>query len=491
MSQRDSRHVRGWFYRWVPVCLVLLLLVAAGAAYRFDVGERWLGIQPAAPADNPADSPADVAPPAGLDLPAAVPAESVAEPATPGPVSKAAVRDAIGKQFQNPEIGKRFSALVSPLTTGGPALSTGSGALMPASTLKLLTATAALNSIDAGTTFATTVVAAGPRRIVLVGGGDPYLASRPTKGSDLAQTFPARADVVTLARRTATALKQRGVTRVRLAYDDSLFSGPVASPGWEKSYLPESVVAPITALWVDRGSDDSGYGRVSDPSLRAAEVYAAALASAGVRVTGAPGPAKAPAGSVELARVESAPVEQIVQHVLDVSDNEGAEVLGHQVGLAVEGDGSFGGGVRGVLATLKGLGVDTTGAALHDGSGLSRQDRLRPQTLVDVLRLAADDAHPELRPVLEGLPVAGFTGSLADRFAETDPAGGGRVRMKTGTLTGVRALAGLVMDLDGNVMVMVMLANGVPVDETLDAKSRVALEKAAASLAACHCGRAA
>ncbi|CUR60517.1 D-alanyl-D-alanine carboxypeptidase/D-alanyl-D-alanine-endopeptidase [metagenome] len=491
MSQRDSRHVRGRLYRWLPVAVVLALLVAAGAAYRFDVGERWFDVEPTAPADKPGDGPADVAPPPGLELPTSVPAGPVAEPAVASPLDRATVRRAIGRQFQNPEIGKRFSALVAPLADGGPALSRGDGVLMPASTLKLLTAAAALSTIDAGTRFATTVVQPGPRRIVLVGGGDPYLASRPTSAADRARTYPARADVVTLARRTANALKKQGTSTVRLSYDDSLFSGPVASPGWEPTYLPEAVVAPITALWVDRGVDDSGFGRVSDPSLRAAQVYAAALAKVGIRVTGALQRAKAPGAAGELARVESAPVEQIVQHVLDVSDNEGAEVLGHQVGLASDGDGSFAGGVRGVTTSMRSLGVDMSGAILHDGSGLSRQDRLRPQTLVDVLRVAADPARPELRPVLEGLPVAGFTGSLADRFAEGDPAGGGRVRVKTGTLTGVRALAGLVSDLDGNLMVLVMIANGVPADETRDAKSRLALEKAAASLAGCHCGSAA
>ena len=103
-------------------------------------------------------------------------------------------------------------------------------------------------------------------------------------------------------------------------------------------------------------------------------------------------------------------------------------------------DGSFGGATTGVRRTLSDLGVPLAGAVIRDGSGLSRHNRLRARTLVEVLRLAASDDHPDLRPVLTGLPVGGFTGSLAYRFADVPPAGVGRVRAKTGTLTGVSAL---------------------------------------------------
>ncbi len=488
MSRGDSHHVGGLLYRWGPVLLVLALLASAAASYRFDLGERWLGLEQGDPVENPGA----VAPPESLDLPDAPAAQEVALPITAAEgarIDASKVRTAIGRQFANPDLGKGFTAAISALSGGPPALTAGTGQAIPASTLKVLTAAAALEVFEPGTVFATRVLEANDRRIILVGGGDPYLASRPPSPSERAQTYPARADVVTLARKTATSLAAQGQRAVSLAYDDSLFSGPVASPTWEPGYLPEGVVAPITALWVDRGAAPSGFGRVADPSLRAAEVFAEALERAGIRVRRSPQRTIAPASAAEIARVESPPVEQIVQHVLDVSDNEGSEVLSHQVGLAVNDEASFEAGAAGVLSTLKTLGVDTQGAVLHDGSGLSRKDRLRPQTLVEVLRLAASPEHPELSPVLEGLPVAGFTGSLADRFDEGDPAGRGRVRAKTGTLTGVQALAGVVSDVEGNLMVIVLIANRVAVADATDA--RTALDRAAASLAACRCGSAA
>jgi D-alanyl-D-alanine carboxypeptidase/D-alanyl-D-alanine-endopeptidase (penicillin-binding protein 4) len=272
---------------------------------------------------------------------------------------------------------------------------------------------------------------------------------------------------------------------VRVGYDDSLFAGPQFAPTWEPDYGPDEVVAPITALWVDEGRPRSGFGRVPDPSDRAARVFAAALAQQGITVLGAPEQVRAGADARELARVDSAPLAQIVERVLDVSDNEAAEVLGHHVGLAAGGEGSFAGGVRGVEKTLRDLGVPLTGAALYDGSGLSRADRLDPATLMALLRLVADPEHPELRPVLTGLPVAGFTGSLAYRFEEKARGGTGTVRAKTGTLTGVSGLAGVVTDRDGTPLVFVVVADKVAVVDTLDA--RAALDRIAADLAGCAC----
>src|SRR5262249_45240090 len=203
-------------------------------------------------------------------------------------------------------------------------------------------------------------------------------------------------------------------------------------PGWPKGSGADDVVTPITALWADEGLDPDGFGRVADPPATAAAVFASYLAKNGITVTGAPREQEAPARAREIARVTSLPVADIVERTLQYSDNEGAEVLGHQVGLAVAGEGSYAGGVRGVQTTLRRLGIDLRGARLYDGSGLSRHDRLDPRTLLDVLRLASASDHPELRSVVSGLPVAAFDGSLTDRFEGR--AGRGWVRAKTGTL---------------------------------------------------------
>lgn len=488
MSGRDARHPSrarrpapagrgGALLRWLPVLLVLAILAGAFASYRFDLGGR-LGV--AAP--DPATDPAAVAPPEGLVLPALRAPRAVARAIGAGDVrtDPAAVRRALAGSLRDRDLGRDVLAAVAGLGEDGTVFTSGGATGMPASTTKLLTTTAALSALGPRHTFRTSVVRAGRGDVVLVGGGDPFLASRPAPG-----TYPHVADVTTLARTTAERLRRDGVRRVRVDYDDTRFSGPAVSPHWPASYIPDAVVSPITALWVDEGRSATGYGRVADPSETAATVFAGVLARHGVRVIGVPRERPAPQGAPELAGVDSAPLSQVVERILLVSDNEAAEVLGHQVGLAVDGSGSFAGGVRGVEAELRRLGVDLTGARLNDGSGLSRQDRLAPTTLVSVLQTAASARHPELRSVVTGLPVAGFTGSLADRFDGAAPEGRGRVRAKTGTLTGVSALAGIATDVSGDPMVFALVADRVRLPDTLDARD--ALDDAAARLGACRC----
>jgi D-alanyl-D-alanine carboxypeptidase/D-alanyl-D-alanine-endopeptidase (penicillin-binding protein 4) len=183
--------------------------------------------------------------------------------------------------------------------------------------------------------------------------------------------------------------------------------------------------------------------------------------------------------------VSSAPLAQIAQWVLEVSDNEGAEVLAHHVAIAEDRPASFAGAAEAVGTVLSGLGVDTTGARIYDGSGLSRENRLAPETLLSVLEVAADDEQPELRQVVAGLPVAGFTGSLTYRFESGDEEGLGRVRAKTGTLTGVHGLAGVVTTRDGTELAFVAIADRVKLVNNLDARERI--DQVAAALAACDC----
>jgi len=478
VARRDPRHAgpaRDPWLHLVPTLVVLLVLAAAVVSWR--VTGR---------ADAEDSGPASVPPPPGLSLPSPAPLSPVARPAGPsGPTSldPARVREALAPSLHDHDLGRHVRVLVAPVQQGAaPVFSSGRGVATPASTMKLLTTTAALDALGPEHTFTTKVVDAARGRVVLVGGGDPYLASKPVDRA----TYPQRADVRTLARETAAELARDGRRRVRLGYDASLFTGPAVDPHWPADYVPDGVVAPITALWVDEGRTASGT-KVADPARAAADAFAAALRKAGVAVRGKPRPETAPAGATELAAVRSAPLAEIVEETLTVSDNEAAEVLGHQVGLAVAGTGSFRAGAEAVEQTLTGLGVPLDGARIHDGSGLSREDRLDPRTLLAVLQLAADPGHPDLRAVVTGLPVAGFTGSLDDRFDQSAPQGRGRVRAKTGTLTGISALAGIATDRDGEAMVFALMSDKVALVDTLGA--RAALDDLAASLAACHCGR--
>ncbi|MBU2075743.1 MAG: D-alanyl-D-alanine carboxypeptidase/D-alanyl-D-alanine-endopeptidase, partial [Actinobacteria bacterium] len=320
-----------------------------------------------------------------------------------------------------------------------------------------------------------------PRRGV-VGGGDPFLERRPDADAE-----PDRADLATLARRTARALREVGVRSIRLGYDDGLFSGPSWNPTWPETYRGD-VIAPITALMVDDGRPAEGSGRSLDPSYAAADSFAALLRQRGIRIVGVPRESAAPDGATPLAQVESAPVGQLVDRLLQVSDNETAEVLLRHVGLATGGAGSTKDGVAGVREVLEELGVGVP-RRLRDGSGLSRDNLIAPETLVGLLQVAASSEQSDpLRGLFPGLPVAGFSGSLTFRFDDAPPAAVGRVRAKTGTLRGVRSLAGLVVSRDGTPMVFALMADRIAEED--DETAEAVLDRAAAALAACRCGRA-
>ena len=480
MGRRDRRHGTGAFWRWAPVALVLVLLAGAGAAYRFDLADSWAASWFGADEPDPATEPAAVAPPPDLTLPALEAPPVVAEPTDGTRPAADRVSRALAPFLTDRKLGRRVFAAVADADRGRAAYTTGTGTAIPASTTKLLTTTAALEVLGPDHRFQTRVVRGDGRRIVLVGGGDPLLAR--TAGAD---DWPHRADIATLARLTAAQLAQDGRRRVALSYDDSLFSGPAVNPHWPPAYVPDGVVSPITSLWLDEGRAASGFGRVADPAATAASEFAGLLAKRGIRVTGRIGEAHVADGAAEVAAVTSPPLSTIAEWVLTVSDNEAAEVLARHVGLAVSGEGSFEAGTAAVLQTLRGLGVAVDDARVYDGSGLSRENRLNPETLLDVLRVALEPRHPELDATLTGLPVAGFTGSLTVRFVDAPEAGRGLVRAKTGTLTGVSSLAGTVTDQDGTTMVFALMADRVRLPNTLYARD--ALDDAAAALAACHC----
>lgn len=465
----------------MPTLLVLVLLASGLAAYRFELGQRYL---PWLAAD-PATEPEEVAPPPGLDLPPwAVPTPDEDPLDTTRQIAPDKVGAALAAGLGDPDLGRHVVAAVDDLSGTSDVWTSGDGRFLPASVTKLLTLGAALDSLGPGHRFTTRVVSGTtPREVVLVGGGDPYLDSRPATPDEAAAVYPVRVDVTSLAFTTAQALGGRG--RVRVRFDDSLFTGPTDNPAWRRDYVRDDIVSPITALMVDGGREADGFARAEDPSLAAARAFAAGLAEAGMRVVGGPERVVVPPGAAELAAADSAPLAEIAERILEVSDNEGAEVIGRHVGIAATGTGSFEAGAAGVLETLRALGIDVSTAELYDGSGLSRRNRITTSLVLGLLQHAAGPAGERMRSLVSGLPVAGFTGSLAFRFDGDPPLARGLVRAKTGTLSGVHALAGMVVGRDGTPMVFVVAADRTPPADGVDAQE--AIDRLAASLASCRC----
>lgn len=416
-----------------------------------------------------------VAAPVGLESDPRLGPTTQAAPVV-GEVDPAAVEAAVAGPLGDADLGERVGISVIDPVTGEEVLRRGPEALVPASTTKILTAAAALEAIGPAHTFETTVEREG-ERVILVGGGDPYLVA--ARGDD--SSFAERADLRTLAERTAKFLDSADVAQVTLGYDESLFTGPGASAAWEDSYVPNQIVTPISPLWADRGIRDGV--RTREPARAAAERFADLLRSEGVDVQGQVEEVEAQ-GSDPIARVQGPTVEQTVEALLLSSSNEATEVLARHVAIAEGEESSFDGGAAAVRAVLSAAEVPLEGLELNDGSGLSRQNAIDPTTLAQVVAAAIRGDHwPELLP---GLPVGGFLGSLDDRYDGSAAAGAGVVRAKTGTLTGVHSIAGYVTDARG-----VPLAFALMVDDTGDInplETQAALDDVAAALATCECG---
>jgi len=451
---------------------------------------------PLASARPSAAHPPAAGPPA---RPGTTPLPGSALAARPGgpPPTAAGVRAAVAAALADPELAGRLGVAVVDPRTGR--LVYGSGQdhpFVPASTQKLFTAVAAIDTLGAERRLATRVVRSGaaspaaaaspgaPVSLVLVGGGDVSLARTAAVAGQPPVTgaTAGAADVATLAARTAAALP--GVRQVRLSVDTSLFTGPAGNPHWAPYYLVGGQVSPVSALSVDAGRVGPGRRvRSADPGLAGAQQLASDLRSRGLTVTLAGAPVRAAATAPTVAAVQSPTVAALVAHMLTTSDNDYAEALFRLVAVASGQRADFRGGAGAVLADLRRRGVDVRPLRLYDGSGLSRLDRATPTALAAALSAAVRE--PALRPVADGLGVAGVSGTVATGFTGPAAAGRLRVRAKTGTLSAVSALAGTVSTAGSGELVFAFLSDTL--HTTYPNGPRRALELAAARLAECGC----
>jgi D-alanyl-D-alanine carboxypeptidase/D-alanyl-D-alanine-endopeptidase (penicillin-binding protein 4) len=323
--------------------------------------------------------------------------------------------------------------------------------MRPASTQKLLTASAALLELGADTRFRTTVVGAAPVSgtvtgdVALVGGGDPVLAT-----ADYAARFARQPQTFTDLDSLAAAVAAGGVQHVTGAVlgDASRYDQERSVPGWPARYVDDHEVGPLSGLSVNDGfaayPTPGAYRPIvpaDDPAAQAAAVFTVLLQAHGVQVDGGSRSGPAPTGTGTLAAIESPPLRTVVAQMLEESDNTTAELLTKELGRAA-GQPSTAGGRARITDLLTAAGLDLDGATVVDGSGLSLDDRVTCDLLVDAL------THPGTGAVVRaGLAVAGRSGTLEKRFLDTPLVG--RLRAKTGSLNTVTSLAGVVQDDDG------------------------------------------
>lgn len=371
--------------------------------------------------------------------------------------------------------------------------------ITPASNTKLVTAAAVLATRGPEYRITTRVVAgANPGEVVLIGAGDATL------GVSSKKFYQGAAQLDELAAQVTKAMGDTKITKV--ITDGSLFTGPITGPGWDSDAPQEGNVSKITALMINGARTDikdkvMPFNRYTDPERAAGDAFAKLLgltgsskgkapAAAGQPVTsgaaapsGSAAPAGPPAAGTELGAVRSAPVLRQVEQMLTESDNTLAEMLAHQAALAKGKPGSFAGAAAAMEEVLTELGLDPQQSDLLDGSGMSSSNKISPQVLTGLLVKAANDAGTPLADFFNGLPVGGWSGTMLERFGKSK-AGYGVVRAKSGTLTGVNSLSGVVQTADGRLLAFAALADQVPVGRDI---AQPALDKIAAALAGCGC----
>jgi serine-type D-Ala-D-Ala carboxypeptidase/endopeptidase (penicillin-binding protein 4) len=320
--------------------------------------------------------------------------------------------------------------------------------MIPGSTMKLLTADAALDKLGPHAQLVSNVradraPAAGlvNGNLYLVGGGDPLLRT-----SDFVAGLHYRELLYTHLDDLAQAVKAAGVTHVTGAVvgDESRFDTERYVPTWKPGYASSGDVGPLSALQVNDGFQATKPRTVpaARPAQQAAALFTGLLKARGVAVDGAPTDGQAPPAAVAVTSLKSAPLSDVLAEVLRQSDNNGAELITKELGRQFGGAPTTAAGVGVIRATLAADGLPADQLTAVDGSGLDRSDRVTCQLLVDTLLRSGPDG-----PLGRGLPIAGQTGTLQDRMGHT--AAAGRVRAKTGTLDAVSGLAGFVLAASG------------------------------------------
>lgn len=192
---------------------------------------------------------------------------------------------------------------------------------------------------------------------------------------------------------------------------------------------------------------------------RFAEVFMERLSRAGIVVTGSIRTGTVPHGAREIGRVER-PLCRVMERMMKRSDNLYAESMFYQLAADVAGDrtASARHGRRAVEKLVSKLGLTPSHYYIADGSGLSLYNYVSPHLEVAFLRhaYANRDIYDNLLP---SMPVAGVDGTLSKRMR--GGAARGNVKAKTGTVTGVSALAGYCTAADGHVLCFSIINMGI------------------------------
>ncbi len=449
------------------------------------------------------------------------PAAPSPSPGVPSFGSNASLRATIDSLVNVPQFANaHWGILIVDPATGDTLYSRSAGKLfMPASNMKLLTASTAMAQLGPDYRYRTTFAARGTVAngtlagdLVVTGRGDPSVSDH---------MF---GDAMLPLRAIADSLAARGITRVsgNVVPGGNAFPGEVMGYGWTYDDFEDSYSAPVDELLFNEGFSEihvRGGERAGDPvqvAVRPAHSFPVVRiaattgpAAAGDRGAGntltarkdsvtwdivlggsiAPrdtatlevthhDPDKAYIAAVRealrdkgiavdgaatdtlvgvqtLATLTSPPLRDILKALLKPSQNQIAEMLYRTLALEATGTGRADSARAVVERQIAAWGVSPSEAVVRDGSGLARYDYVTPRALVRVLDVMRKS--PNFTPFYDALPIAGLDGTLRTRMKGT-PAEN-NVHAKTGTLAQARSLSGYVTTADQHMLIFSVLAN--------------------------------
>lgn len=375
------------------------------------------------------------------------------------PVEQARIQGLIERRISKAALGSRSGIMA--VNADGSSLwrDRANVPLMPASTMKVVTAVVALHVLGPNWKPVTSVrFDSATGTLALVGGGDSILNST---------------QLGALAGRVVETVTALGLAPTRLVVDDSLFPTPTIQPGVSPGQLP-SEERPVRALVVDRS-------KVRDSALDAGSRFQRQLAARGLelRWTG-----RAKARGDVVAEIKGFTLRSALHSMLVHSDNDIAEMVFRLSALGAGRSASWADARTTANEALQALGVITKDLRLVDGSGLSRSNRLTANALTTLLAHA--QADPRLSGVQDLLPIAGLEGTLRRRYA-AGPATcvQGLLRAKTGSLHDVIALAGYAPADDGSIRPFAVLVNEVRNSASARNRTRASIDNVAAAISGC------
>ena len=302
----------------------------------------------------------------------------------------------------------------------------------PASTTKLFTAATALAKLGADYRFETALYVDSEADTQVV--GDIYFKGR-------ADPVLQPQDIVKLV----DTLLETGVESIEgdLVVDATYLDTVREGPGWMWDDRPLR----ISALSIRQIEPEPG---TRSRALACGYLLKNELMEKGIEVMGDVVPGTVPLDARTVAKHLSPPLADIIKSMNKPSDNWIAELLFKAIGAEVMGEpGTWQKGRDTVNEFLEEITGKPPAHRFVDGSGLSRYNLLNAELLTQLLIYMYQNF--ELMPeYLASLPIAGVDGTLMNRMQGVSPEN--VLRAKTGTLSGVSALAGYTTTADGEVV---------------------------------------